>query len=110
MLADGVLGAWLVLTVSTVAALALATGLLAITAGAAARTACRPAPWRAATPRKPPPPPRQPPCSARDGRTITPPQARRDVIPPGAGTVLEIALPLDSGAGAVLRLPSNAEV
>jgi uncharacterized membrane protein YoaK (UPF0700 family) len=48
MLAGGVLGAWLVLTVSAVAALALATGLLAVTAGSAARIARRPAPWRAA--------------------------------------------------------------
>jgi len=50
MLAGGVLGAWLVLNVSAVSALALATGLLAITSGSAARIALRPAPWRPATP------------------------------------------------------------
>jgi uncharacterized membrane protein YoaK (UPF0700 family) len=56
MLAGGVLGAWLVLNVSAVSALALATGLLAITAASAARTALSPAPWRPATPPKPPAP------------------------------------------------------
>jgi uncharacterized membrane protein YoaK (UPF0700 family) len=61
MLAGGVLGAWLVLNVSALAALALATGLLAITAVCAARATIRPAPWRLASP---PPSPAAPTAAA----------------------------------------------
>jgi uncharacterized membrane protein YoaK (UPF0700 family) len=46
MLAGGAAGAWLVLHVSAVAALAVATGLLLLTAAGAAGSARRPAPWR----------------------------------------------------------------
>jgi uncharacterized membrane protein YoaK (UPF0700 family) len=46
MLAGGVIGAELVLNVGTIAALALATGLLAIVAGGAAVAASHPAEWR----------------------------------------------------------------
>jgi uncharacterized membrane protein YoaK (UPF0700 family) len=56
MLAGGVVGAWMVLNVSAVSALALAAGLLAITAASAARVALRPAPWRSAAPPKSPAP------------------------------------------------------
>jgi uncharacterized membrane protein YoaK (UPF0700 family) len=54
MLAGGVLGAWLVLNVSAVAALALATGLVAVAAGCAAIAARRPADWRAVASAVPP--------------------------------------------------------
>lgn len=48
MLAGGAAGAWLVLRVSAVAALAVATGLLLLTAAGAAWSARRPAGWRKA--------------------------------------------------------------
>jgi uncharacterized membrane protein YoaK (UPF0700 family) len=47
MLAGGALGAWLVLHVSAVAALAVAAGLLLLTAAGAAWSARHPADWRA---------------------------------------------------------------
>ena len=46
MLAGGVIGAELVLNVGTIAALALATGLLAFVAGGAAIAANHPGEWR----------------------------------------------------------------
>jgi uncharacterized membrane protein YoaK (UPF0700 family) len=52
MVAGGITSAWLVLEVSTLAALSLATALLAVTAAGAAAAATRQGPWRA------PPPPR----------------------------------------------------
>jgi uncharacterized membrane protein YoaK (UPF0700 family) len=62
MLAGGVAGAELVLNVGVVVPLALATGLLALAAGVAARAARRPGEWRHATPAASPaaPAPRQP--------------------------------------------------
>jgi uncharacterized membrane protein YoaK (UPF0700 family) len=54
MLAGGILGAWLVLNVSAVSALALAAGLLAITAATATRAALRPGEWRPVSPPAPP--------------------------------------------------------
>ena len=48
MLAGGVIGAELVLNVGTIAALALATGLLAIVAAGAAVAASHPGEWRKA--------------------------------------------------------------
>jgi uncharacterized membrane protein YoaK (UPF0700 family) len=56
MLAGGVVGAWLVLNVSAVSALALAAGLLAVTAASAARAALHPAAWRPVSPPAPPAP------------------------------------------------------
>jgi uncharacterized membrane protein YoaK (UPF0700 family) len=53
MLAGGVLGAWLCLSVSAVAALAIATGLLVIAAACAVLAARRPGEWRQATTAKP---------------------------------------------------------
>jgi uncharacterized membrane protein YoaK (UPF0700 family) len=55
MLAGGVIGAYLVLNVSAVAPLALATGLLAIAAGSAVLAAARPGDWRQPDPAKPAP-------------------------------------------------------
>jgi uncharacterized membrane protein YoaK (UPF0700 family) len=56
MLVGGILGAWLVLNVSAVSALALAAGLLAITAATATRAALHPADWRPVSPPAPPAP------------------------------------------------------
>ena len=53
MLAGGVLGAWLCLSVSAVAALALATGLLVIATACAVLAARRPGEWRQAGSAKP---------------------------------------------------------
>jgi uncharacterized membrane protein YoaK (UPF0700 family) len=57
MLAGGVLGAWLVLNVGVIVALAIATGLLALTAAGAALAARAPAEWRPAAPASPAPAP-----------------------------------------------------
>jgi uncharacterized membrane protein YoaK (UPF0700 family) len=67
MLAGGVAGAELVLNVGAVVPLALATGLLALAAGVAARAARRPGEWRQVTPAASPaaPAPRQPTGSTR---------------------------------------------
>jgi len=64
MLGGGILGAWLVLQVSTMAALAVAVGLLVVAAGCAALAARKPAPWRPAG---------LPPARHRLGATPTPP-------------------------------------
>jgi uncharacterized membrane protein YoaK (UPF0700 family) len=48
MLGGGILGAWLVLRVSATSALAVAAGLLLVTAACAVLAARRPAPWRPA--------------------------------------------------------------
>jgi uncharacterized membrane protein YoaK (UPF0700 family) len=53
MLAGGVLGAWLCLNVSAVAALAVATGLLVIVTACAVLAARRPGEWRQVAPAKP---------------------------------------------------------
>jgi uncharacterized membrane protein YoaK (UPF0700 family) len=55
MLVGGIVGAWLVLNVSAVAPLALATGLLVIAVGFATLGASRPGEWRLAAPAKPAP-------------------------------------------------------
>jgi uncharacterized membrane protein YoaK (UPF0700 family) len=59
MLASGITSAWLVLDVSTLAALSLATALLTITTVAATAATRRRGPWRAT-----PPPARRPPVPA----------------------------------------------
>ena len=64
MLGGGILGAWLVLQVSTTAALAVAVGLLVVAAVCAALAARKPAPWRPAG---------LPPARHRLGATPTPP-------------------------------------
>ena len=53
MLGGGILGAWLVLQVSTTAAVAVAAGLLLVAAACAALAARTPAPWRPAGPARP---------------------------------------------------------
>jgi uncharacterized membrane protein YoaK (UPF0700 family) len=59
MLVGGIVGAWLVLNVSAVAALALATGLMVIVAGGAALSARRPGDWRSVPKQAAPAMPRQ---------------------------------------------------
>jgi uncharacterized membrane protein YoaK (UPF0700 family) len=67
MLAGGVAGAWLVLNVSAVWALALATSLLAVTAAGALAAAARPGAWRSAPPGAPTRQHPDPPARRRPG-------------------------------------------